>query len=157
MTQANKTPLVFVACGSFSPISVLHVQMFEVAERHIKSANFAGPNFEMVGGYLSPVSDTYQKPSLVPAHHRLEMCALTVECTGNVMVDSWEALRCDEAREPVYTKTVDVLKHFDHEINEVLGGIQTPDGAYKRAQIVSLIGADVAMMDHGGSKTMGNL
>ncbi|KAE9380290.1 Nucleotidylyl transferase [Stipitochalara longipes BDJ] len=142
-TKAN--PIVLVSCGSFSPISILHLQMFEITERYIKSAKFTGPNFEVVGSYLSPVSDAYQKPSLVPAHHRLEMCSIAAEDTRNLMVDSWEALRCNEAGEPVYTKTIDVLRHFDHEINEVLGGIQAPDGACKRAQIVLIIGADVAI------------
>jgi nicotinamide mononucleotide adenylyltransferase len=68
-----------------------------------------------------------------------------IEDTKNFTVDSWEALRCNEAGQSVYTKTVDVLKDFDHEINEVLSGIQIPEGTYKRAQIVLLIGADVAM------------
>jgi len=73
------------------------------------------------------------------------MCALAVEDMENLMVDSWEALCCDEAGELVYRKTADVLKHVDYKISAVLGGIQTLDGAYKRAQIILLIGADVAM------------
>jgi len=61
------------------------------------------------------------------------------------MVDPWEAEQFNEDGMPVYTKTVDVLQHFDYEINEVHGGIQSPDGSYKKAQVVLLIGADVAM------------
>jgi nicotinamide mononucleotide adenylyltransferase len=141
MTNAEKTPLVLVACGSFSPISILHLQMFDMAERYATRET----NFEVVGSYLSPVSDAYKKPSLVPAYHRLVMCSLAVEDTTDIMVDSWEALRHDEAGEPVYSTTIDALRHFDHEINEVLGGIQTPDGTYKKAQIVLLVGADVAV------------
>jgi nicotinamide mononucleotide adenylyltransferase len=141
ITHAEKTPLVLVACGSFSPISILHLQMFEMAESYATKKT----NFEVVGSYLSPVSDAYKKPSLVPAHHRLAMCSLAVEDTTDIMVDAWEALRHDEAGEPVYSTTIDALRHFDHEINEVMGGIQTPDGSYKKAQIALLVGADVAV------------
>lgn len=49
LTQPGKTPLVLVACGSFSPITKLHVQMFELATRHIPRTEF-----EIVGNYLSP-------------------------------------------------------------------------------------------------------
>lgn len=141
ISDGSKTPLVLVACGSFSPISVLHLQMFEMAENYAHKHT----SFEVVGSYLSPVSDAYGKSSLVPANHRLLMCNLAVENAGNIMVDSWEALRYDEAGKPVYTPTLDVLRHFDDEINGALGGIQTPDGSYKRAQVVLLMGADVAV------------
>lgn len=52
-TQMNKTPLVLVACGSFSPISVLHLQMFEMAERYTRSANF-----DIFSYYLSKIIST---------------------------------------------------------------------------------------------------
>ncbi len=138
MTHANKIPLVLVACGSFSPITVLHIQMFEMSERYAERYGF-----EVVGSYLSPVSSAYEKKGLAPVHHRLMMCALAAEKT-NIMVDPWEALRCNEAGEPVYTRTVDVLRHIDNKINNVLEGIQAPDGTHKKAHIVLLIGADVA-------------
>lgn len=140
VTQANKIPLVLVACGSFSPITNLHVEMFGMTERYAAERT----NFEVVGCYLSPVSDAYKKTSLVSAQHRLNMCNLAVEKT-NIMVDTWEALRCDEAGEPLYTATHDVLRHFDEQINEKLGGTETPDGTKKRTQVALLIGADVAM------------
>lgn len=114
--------------------------MFEMTERYVQDTEF-----EVVGSYLSPVSDAYNKPSLARAHHRVAMCCLAVEDGTNIMVDPWETLRCNQAGEPVYTRTVDTLRHFDHEINDVLGGIHASDGSYKRARIVLLIGADVAM------------
>lgn len=132
--------------------------MFELAERYAADAGF-----EVVGNYLSPVSDAYRKRDLAPAHHRLRMCELAVEATTNIMVDPWEAIRCSDEppHEPVYTRTVDVLRHFDYEINDVLGGIiQAPEGPNlddtgvhtpqrARARITLLLGADVA-------KTMGD-
>lgn len=155
LTRPGKTPLVLVACGSYSPITVLHVQMFAMAERHVQASSSqqqpadgqlrsAAGDFEVVGSYLSPVSDAYKKPALARAHHRLAMCELAVART-DIMVDPWEALRCEAATgEPVYTSTVDVLHHVDHEINRD-GGIETSEGLGRvRVQIVLLMGADVA-------------
>lgn len=68
LKNTNKKPLVLVACGSFSPITVLHLQLFELAQRHVEHTEF-----EVVGNYLSPCSDTYGKSSLVDANHRINM------------------------------------------------------------------------------------
>jgi nicotinamide mononucleotide adenylyltransferase len=40
--------------------------MFEMAIDHIRQ----NTEFEVVGGYLSPVSDKYVKPGLLSSHHR---------------------------------------------------------------------------------------
>jgi len=66
MDDASKTPLLLVACGSFSPITFLHLRMFVMAADYVKH----NTDFEMVGGYLSPVSDAYKKQGLAPAEHR---------------------------------------------------------------------------------------
>lgn len=68
LQNPDKTPLVLVACGSFSPVTVLHLEMFELAQRHIENTDF-----EIVGNYMSPCSDTYGKSSLVPVNHRIDM------------------------------------------------------------------------------------
>jgi nicotinamide mononucleotide adenylyltransferase len=49
----SKTPLLLVACGSFSPITYLHLRMFEIAADYAKF----NTEFEVIGGYFSPVSD----------------------------------------------------------------------------------------------------
>jgi nicotinamide mononucleotide adenylyltransferase len=69
LLRANKTPLVLVACGSFSPITVLHLQLFELAARYAEEST----EFEIVGNYLSPCSDTYGKTDLAPSQHRIAM------------------------------------------------------------------------------------
>lgn len=58
LEDATKEPIVLVACGSFSPITYLHLRMFEMAKDFIKHS---GENFELVGAYFSPVSDHYKK------------------------------------------------------------------------------------------------
>lgn len=66
MNDPEKTPLMLVACGSFSPITYLHLRMFEMAADYVKFST----DFELLGGYLSPVSDAYRKAGLASAEHR---------------------------------------------------------------------------------------
>lgn len=66
MSDPAKTPLLLVACGSFSPTTYLHLRMFEMAADYIKFST----DFELIGGYLSPVSDAYKKAGLASAFHR---------------------------------------------------------------------------------------
>jgi nicotinamide mononucleotide adenylyltransferase len=66
------------------------------------------------------------------------MCSLAVEQTSNwLMVDSWEAMQKD------YQPTAVVLDHFDHEINQVRGGVKTADGGHKPVRVALLAGADL--------------
>jgi nicotinamide mononucleotide adenylyltransferase len=62
----DKTPLVLVACGSFSPITYLHLRMFEMAADFVKF----NTEFEVMGGLISPVSDAYKKAGLASSQHR---------------------------------------------------------------------------------------
>lgn len=66
MTDPEKTPLMLIACGSFSPITYLHLRMFEMAADYVKFST----EYELLGGYLSPVSDSYRKAGLATADHR---------------------------------------------------------------------------------------
>ena len=56
LTDDSKHPLVIVACGSFSPITYLHLRMFEMALDAITEQT----RFEVIGGYYSPVSSNYK-------------------------------------------------------------------------------------------------
>ncbi|KAI1074175.1 Nucleotidylyl transferase [Whalleya microplaca] len=134
-TSDNRTPLVLVACGSFSPITYLHLRMFEMANDYAR----INTQFEVVGGYLSPVSDAYKKAGLASSDHRVRMCELAVEETSSwLMVDPWEAIQ------PDYMPTAKVLDHFEHEINQVLGGVLSADGSRRKpVKIMLLAGADL--------------
>ncbi|KAI2636721.1 nicotinamide mononucleotide adenylyltransferase [Xylaria nigripes] len=133
----NRIPLVLVACGSFSPITFLHLRMFEMANDYCRM----NTNFEVIGGYLSPVSDAYKKAGLAPSHHRVRMCELATEETSAwLMIDPWEAIQ------PGYSPTAAVLDHFEHEINGVLDGVAVPGdngGGRRRVKIMLLAGADL--------------
>jgi nicotinamide mononucleotide adenylyltransferase len=134
MLDETKSPLVIVACGSFSPITYLHLRMFEMAMDSIREET----RFEVIGGYYSPVSDNYKKQGLAEATHRVRMCELACERTSSwLMVDAWESLQ------PNYQRTAVVLDHFNHEINIVRGGIATSSGKRKGVKIMLLAGGDL--------------
>lgn len=65
------------------------------------------------------------------------MCELGAEESNWLMVDPWEA------DQPEYVPTAQVLDHFEHEINEVLGGAERPDGTRVKCRIALLAGADL--------------
>ncbi|KAJ3800116.1 hypothetical protein GGU11DRAFT_440543 [Lentinula aff. detonsa] len=134
MRDPSKIPVVLVACGSFSPVTYLHLRMFEMAKDYVRQ----NTNFEIVGGYLSPVSDMYKKAGLLSANHRVEMCTIAADdiSTPWLMVDPWEAFQS-------YQRTAVVLDHFDHELNVVLGGVQTEDGQHRNVQVMLLAGSDL--------------
>lgn len=132
--SADRTPLILVACGSFSPITYLHLRMFEMAADFVKF----NTQFELMGGYMSPVSDAYKKAGLEAAHHRLSMCEIAVQQTSNwLMVDPWEALQ------ETYTRTANVLDHIEQEINGKLGGVEDVNGKKRPVRIALLAGADL--------------
>lgn len=134
LKNPNKHPLVIVACGSFSPITYLHLRMFEMALDAIREQT----RFEVVGGYYSPVSDNYKKRGLASSYHRVRMCELACERTSSwLMVDAWESLQ------PTYTRTAKVLDHFNEEINIKRGGILTSDGSKRGVKIMLLAGGDL--------------
>lgn len=159
---------MLVACGSYSPCTFLHLRMFEMARgapprsgvqisqrteraysRALPPADHARANgFVVVGGYLSPVNDKYQKKGLAASVHRVAMCELAVQDSDWLMVDAWEA------QAPTYTPTAQVLDHFHQEINVKLGGVEvvisdewTGEQRVERrqARIMLLAGSDLIL------------
>ena len=114
--------------------------MFEMCKDWVKN----NTRFEVVAGYLSPVSDAYKKAGLVSANHRIEMCRLAVQQSSWIMVDDWEAIKEE------YTRTALVLDHFEHKINDVQNGVETTSGR-RRAKVALMSGADLLdTMSHPG-------
>lgn len=134
LSNPNKKPLVLVSCGSFSPPTNLHLRMFEEAADYCEFET----DYEVVGGFFSPVSDAYKKAGLAPAHHRINMTRIAVrDSSAWIGVDPWEPLHKE------YLPTVKVLDHFNHELNDVMGGIETESGEKRRIHIALLAGADL--------------
>ncbi|KAF2463112.1 Nucleotidylyl transferase [Lindgomyces ingoldianus] len=134
LSDSSKTPLVLVSCGSFSPPTNLHLRMFEEAADYCEFET----DFEVVGGFFSPVGDAYKKAGLASAHHRINMTRIAVQASSKwIGVDPWEPLHKE------YLPTVKVLDHFDYELNEVIGGIETYTGEKRRIHVALLAGADL--------------
>ncbi|KAJ3098439.1 hypothetical protein HK100_005101 [Physocladia obscura] len=92
--HSNKIPLVLVACGSYSPVTYLHLRMFEMARDHVVEHG----EFELLGAYFSPVSSGYKKAGLAYYKHRVRMCQLAVEESEFIDVDPWEAFQTETQR-----------------------------------------------------------
>ena len=132
LRDRTKTPLLLVACGSFSPPTFLHLRMFEIAADYVRD----NTDFEVVGGYMSPVSDGYKKDGLEKADARVKMCQLATGGSDWLMIDNYEALSTE------YIRTALVLDHF-HDAAEALGGVETEDGERKPIRVALLAGADL--------------
>lgn len=134
LSNPSKTPLVLVSCGSFSPPTNLHLRMFEEAADYCEFET----DYEVVGGFFSPVGDAYKKAGLAPAHHRINMTQIAVRNSSTwIGVDPWEPLHKE------YLPTVKVLDHFNYELNDVRGGIETESGEKRRIHVALLAGADL--------------
>jgi nicotinamide mononucleotide adenylyltransferase len=134
LSKPGKQPLVLVSCGSFSPPTNLHLRMFEEAADYCEFET----DFEVVGGFFSPVGDAYKKAGLASAQHRINMTRIAVEDSSSwIGVDPWEPLHKE------YLPTVKVLDHFDYELNETMGGIEDVNGNKQRIHVALLAGADL--------------
>ncbi|XP_023283258.1 nicotinamide/nicotinic acid mononucleotide adenylyltransferase 1 [Seriola lalandi dorsalis] len=106
MEAHNITSLVLLACGSFNPITNMHLRMFELARDHLEDTG----QYRVVKGIISPVGDGYKKKGLIEASHRLEMARLATENSDWITVDSWECLQ------PEWVETAKVVRHHHEEL-----------------------------------------
>ncbi|XP_050338179.1 nicotinamide/nicotinic acid mononucleotide adenylyltransferase 1-like [Bactrocera neohumeralis] len=102
--------LILIACGAFSPPTLMHRRMFEIARNHLMGRGA----FEVIGGIMSPVHDALRKPGLVAGTHRLAMLRLALRTSNWIRVSDWEL------QQPQWTPTVDVLKHHKDSISNVM-------------------------------------
>ncbi|TRY82507.1 hypothetical protein DNTS_013824 [Danionella cerebrum] len=106
MATQEKMKMVLLACGSFNPITNMHLRMFELARDHIEDTG----RYRVVKGIVSPVGDGYKKQGLIEACHRLEMARLATESSDWITVDAWES------QQPEWVETAKVVRHHHTEI-----------------------------------------
>ncbi|XP_077413857.1 nicotinamide/nicotinic acid mononucleotide adenylyltransferase 3 isoform X1 [Vanacampus margaritifer] len=105
----QRVPLVLLACGSFNPITNQHMRLFELARDHMHSTG----QYQVVGGIVSPVSDSYGKQGLALAKHRIAMAKMALQSSNWVKVDEWESQQSD------WTETVVTMRyHYGRILNE---------------------------------------
>ncbi|XP_074263365.1 nicotinamide/nicotinic acid mononucleotide adenylyltransferase-like [Silene latifolia] len=103
----GKRYVVLVATGSFNPPTFMHLRMFELARDALNSEGY-----QVIGAYLSPVNDAYEKLGLIGAEHRIQMCQLACKNSDIVMVDPWEG------KQSTYQRTLTVLSRVKSSLCE---------------------------------------
>ncbi|KAK1266775.1 hypothetical protein QJS04_geneDACA000051 [Acorus gramineus] len=103
----NQIHVVLVSTGSFNPPTYMHLRMFELAKDALTLKGYL-----VIGGYMSPVNDSYGKKGLLSAKHRIELCELACKSSSIIMVDPWEALQSS------YQRTLTVLSRIRDSLNQ---------------------------------------
>lgn len=117
MESQDVTKVVLLACGSFNPITNMHLRMFELARDHLEDTG----QYRVVKGIISPVGDAYKKKGLIEACHRLEMARLATKDSDWITVDAWESLQ------PEWVETAKVVRHHYEELLEAEQNIDDVD------------------------------
>eukprot|EP01127_Copromyxa_protea_P009946 TRINITY_DN2388_c0_g1_i2.p1 TRINITY_DN2388_c0_g1~~TRINITY_DN2388_c0_g1_i2.p1 ORF type:complete len:215 (+),score=41.95 TRINITY_DN2388_c0_g1_i2:218-862(+) len=103
----DKHNVVLIACGSFSPITYMHLRLFPLCR------DWMNANGHFVRGcYISPVHDAYKKVDLAPAEDRLEMCRRATKESPYIMVGDWES------QQEGWTPTRQVIEKHSQVVNE---------------------------------------
>lgn len=122
--EEGKPPLVLISCGSFSPVTNMHLRLFEEARNHLAK------DFSVVLGIMSPTNDEYKKwkSSLIHSRHRMKMVDLALEDS------SWIEVRDFEVKQKQWIRTRPTLTHYKSELQKEYG----PD-----VEVRYLCGADI--------------
>ncbi|XP_038671609.1 nicotinamide/nicotinic acid mononucleotide adenylyltransferase 3 [Scyliorhinus canicula] len=97
----NRVPVALLACGSFNPITNMHMRMFELARDHLHQTGL----YNVIKGIISPVNDRYGKEGLVAAKHRVAMIQRALETSDWITLEPWES------QQEQWVETVMVLRH----------------------------------------------
>ncbi|NXS01064.1 NMNA1 adenylyltransferase, partial [Oxylabes madagascariensis] len=102
----GKTEVVLLACGSFNPITNMHLRLFELAKDHLHETG----KYKVIKGIISPVGDAYKKKGLISANHRVTMAKLATKNSDWVEVDDWESCQSE------WLETLKVLRYHHQKL-----------------------------------------
>ncbi|XP_056399508.1 nicotinamide/nicotinic acid mononucleotide adenylyltransferase 1 isoform X2 [Hyla sarda] len=102
----ERMEVVLLSTGSFNPITVMHLRLFELARDYLHGTG----KYKVVKGIISPVSDGYKKKGLVEGSHRLTMARLATENSDWIEVDPWECSKKE------WTETAIALRHHQQQL-----------------------------------------
>ncbi|XP_043919069.1 nicotinamide/nicotinic acid mononucleotide adenylyltransferase 1 isoform X2 [Protopterus annectens] len=102
----ERTEVVLLACGSFNPITNMHLRLFEIARDYLQETG----KYKVSKGIISPVGDAYKKKGLIQAHHRVAMTKYATKSSDWITVDTWES----EQNE--WQETEKVLRHHYQQL-----------------------------------------
>nr|CCC90556.1 conserved hypothetical protein [Trypanosoma congolense IL3000] len=112
---------VAVICGSFNPMHQAHIDMYNVVGDVLKENG--RHRSLLVGGFVSPVNDRYEKEGLHSFTERAAVCEASLVNHPALSVDRWEGLQ------PKYVYTVFVLEHMQQEVQKWYEEDAQPDAA----------------------------
>ncbi|KAK6185808.1 hypothetical protein SNE40_007957 [Patella caerulea] len=125
--MTSPTKVVLLSCGSFNPITNMHLRLFELAR---DSLNKTG-KYNVIGGIISPASDGYNKKDLESAKHRCSMIDQALKTSNWIKLDKWECSKED------WTTTAKVMAHFRDKIESDYNERSRPLPAKKRKKLHS--------------------
>lgn len=102
----DKENVVLLACGAFSPPTIMHTRIMEMAKEYITSKL----NVHVAIGVLSPVNDKYNKEGLASSTHRLNM--INAACQDSDWLESWNW----ECMKDEWTPTAQVVQELRRRV-----------------------------------------
>lgn len=112
--------VILMSCGSFNPLTNMHLRMFEIARDHLHRMG----NHVVIGGVISPVHDSYGKDDLTSMEHRCAMIKLAIKNNDWISLSTWET------RQNNWTQTRISLQHHQNLINALLRDSSTLENCY---------------------------
>ncbi|NWR29701.1 NMNA1 adenylyltransferase, partial [Tachuris rubrigastra] len=103
----RKIEVVLLACGSFNPITNMHLRLFELAKDYLHETG----KYKVIKGIISPVGDAYKKKGLISANHRVTMAKLATKNSDWVEVDDWESSQSE------WLETLKVLRYHHQKLS----------------------------------------
>lgn len=97
---------VLLMCGSFNPIHNAHFGMLDAAKSKLEKLGQT-----VLGAFISPVSDNYNKPGLISFAQRKHIVNKAVSSHPYAVLDEWEGMQ------ETYTRTYYVLQHIESAVN----------------------------------------
>ncbi|XP_022256918.1 nicotinamide/nicotinic acid mononucleotide adenylyltransferase 1-like isoform X2 [Limulus polyphemus] len=125
MMMQDKPKVVLLACGSFNPITNMHLRMFELARDYLHSTK----RYQVIGGIISPVSDGYGKKGLLTAKHRCEMLQRALQTSDWIRLDTWES------DQTTWTETRKVLQHHQNLFDSIVNGNKSSSNLRKKQKL----------------------
>lgn len=127
-SSTTRPKIVLIACGSFSPPTLMHFRMFgkttslvfltdlynlvflEIARDYFKAIE----SHEVIGGVVSPTHDTYGKKGLVDGIHRLQMLKIGLRTSNWIKLSEWEV------NQDRWSRTKLVLEYHQNCLNNFI-------------------------------------